>query len=145
MKKVVYHLIISLIVLNGCSKDHIPISPYIGIYKGIIFDSGFNATGTFVDTLKDYTIIVTASSATSGHVFLHHGLINSKEGKIKGDDFTIERKLVSKDYFFQVYEWAEGKFSGSAKITWTINFYRETVDNGVVIARIRRNAVLDKQ
>src|SRR5688500_19823439 len=100
MKKGVYHLTILLITLNSCSKGDIPVSPYIGTYKGTIIDSGFHATGTYVDSLKDYTIIVTTSSYTPGHVFLHHGWIGTKEGKLTGDHFTIERKLVSKDEFF---------------------------------------------
>jgi hypothetical protein len=145
MKKALYLLSIFFIALIGCSKENVPPSPYIGEYKGTIIDSGFNATGTFTDTLYDHTIIVTKTSYSPAHFFLHNGLIETKEGKIEGNNFIIERKLVSKDEFFETYEWAEGIFSGTANITWTINFYREVINNNVVIARIKRYGVLVKQ
>jgi hypothetical protein len=146
MKKQLYCLTILLITLISCSKDNIPVSPYIGEYKGTIITSGFHAAGTYdVDTLKDYNIIVTASSYTPGHVFLHNGIIDTREGEITGNNFTIERRLAGNDAFFEAYEWAEGTFSGAANITWIVTFYRETVYNGNVIARVSRNCVLVKQ
>lgn len=145
MKKAIYLLSIVITSLNSCSKEEITASPFAGIYKGYVIDSSYNAAGTYIDTIKDYTIIITTSSTNPDQVYVHNELIETKAGIITGNIFTIEKRLVSKDIFFHTYEWAEGSFSGTGTRTLTAKFYRELVSENKVAGGIKRSCLLVQQ
>ena len=145
MKKGIYLFAILIATLNSCSKEEIVASPFLGTYKGYVIDSNYNASGTYIDTIKDYTIIITASSTNPDQVYLHNELIETKAGIITGNIFTIEKRLVSQDIFFHTYEWAEGSFSETGTRTLTANFYRELVSENKVAGGIKRSCLLVQQ
>lgn len=128
----------------SCSRESNQVNgDYAGTYKGTVIDS---INGQYHATLNNHSITLTRNSGSNNYTIIN-GLIMTSTAVISGSSFTISQVTAAQSPFFNVIEYANGNFSGTANATLNVTFYQNQVDptTNAVIARLVRKCVFTKQ
>ena len=126
------------------SKDSNRIdNDYSGTYKGTVIDS---INGKYHSTLNNHSITLTRNSGSNNYT-ITNGLIMTSTAVISGSSFTISQVTAAQSPSFNVIEYANGNFSGTANTTLSVTFSQNNVNprTNAVRNRAVRKCVFTKQ
>ena len=128
----------------SCSKDSNQLNnDYSGTYKGTVIDS---INGQYHSTLNNHSITLTRNSGSNNYT-ITNGLIMTSTAVISGSSFIISEVTAAQSPSFNVIEYANGNFSGTANTTLSVTFYQNQVSptTNAVLTRAVRKCVFTKQ
>jgi hypothetical protein len=124
MKRLMILAAFVLPLMFGCDKNDNNGNPtvnYSGSYKGTIT---VQTNGTTSSTLADYTITFTEQGG--GVMTLTNSVFAASTGKIAGNTFTLDKKIIASAPTYNTEQTGTAVFSGTSV---AIQFKEQEIDN----------------